>query len=279
MSELRKVYDETLNALRVTGSGGGGGTGTMSDQDANAVAITGGTIVGITDLAVADGGTGASTAATARTNLGLGTISTQAANSVTVTGGSVTGITDLAVADGGTAASDAATAFANLKQAATTSATGVSELATTAETTTGTDTARTVTPDGLAHSEYGVRTVELLVTDPTGAAITTGDGKAYFTVPTTLNGYNLIRANAALTTVSSSGLPTVQIANVTDTVDMLTTKITIDASELTSFTALTAAVIDTTRDDVATGDLLRVDVDVAGTGAKGLMVILAFQAP
>lgn len=38
-----------------------GGTGTMATQNANAVAITGGTITGITDLAVADGGTGAST--------------------------------------------------------------------------------------------------------------------------------------------------------------------------------------------------------------------------
>jgi hypothetical protein len=36
------------------------GLGTMSTQNANAVSITGGTITGITDLAVADGGTGAS---------------------------------------------------------------------------------------------------------------------------------------------------------------------------------------------------------------------------
>jgi hypothetical protein len=96
-------------------------------------------IEGGTDLPVTDGGTGASTASAARTNLGIGTIATQDANAVaitggtvsgvtlsssaatitggtvsgvtlsssaaTITGGSVTGITDLAVADGGTGVS------------------------------------------------------------------------------------------------------------------------------------------------------------------------------
>lgn len=67
-----------------------------------------------TDIAVADGGTGASTASGARTNLGLGTIATQDASNVSITGGAITGITDLAVADGGTGASDASGARTNL---------------------------------------------------------------------------------------------------------------------------------------------------------------------
>jgi hypothetical protein len=47
------------------------GLGTIATQAANNVNITGGSISSITDLAVVDGGTGASTASGARTNLGL----------------------------------------------------------------------------------------------------------------------------------------------------------------------------------------------------------------
>ncbi|MGV1752788.1 hypothetical protein [Agrobacterium sp. CG674] len=47
-----------------------GAIGNMTEQNASSVAITGGTIQGIADIAIADGGTGGSTAAAARANLG-----------------------------------------------------------------------------------------------------------------------------------------------------------------------------------------------------------------
>ena len=54
-----------------------GTIGTIASQDADAVAITGGTITGITDLAVADGGTGASSLTANAVLLGNGTSAVQ----------------------------------------------------------------------------------------------------------------------------------------------------------------------------------------------------------
>ena len=81
----------------------------------DSVAITGGTMSGLTSpLPVASGGTGASTEALARTNIGLGSIATQNASAVNITGGTITGVDPIAVVSGGTGASDAIVARNNL---------------------------------------------------------------------------------------------------------------------------------------------------------------------
>lgn len=63
----------------------------------------------------------------------------------------------LAIANNLSDVADAATSFANVKQAATETATGVLEKATTGEATTGTDTDRAVTPAGVA-AKLGAQT-------------------------------------------------------------------------------------------------------------------------
>lgn len=166
------------------------------------------------------------------------------------------------------------------------SASATVDYASLVEVNTGTETAKAVNPDALAGSYAGTKEVTVPVV-AAGTALTTGDGKAYFRVPSSLNGMNLVNASAAVTTTSSSGTPTVQIARGRQAsattahayVDMLSTLVTIDATEYDSKDATTAAVINASNDDVATGDLIRVDVDVAGTGTAGLYVTLNFQLP
>lgn len=180
-------------------------------------------------------------------------------------------------------------AFSNLHKsltAASDTVASVVELATAAETTTGTDAARAVTPDGLAGSDFGIRAFAVEVF-AAGTALTTGDGKKYIPIPAALAGFNLIRMHAILFAKSTSGTPTVQVARgrrpdattAHSFTDTMSTRITVDANEFDSRTAATAPVIDTSADDLADGDLLRIDVDVAGTAATGMWITFEAQKP
>jgi len=98
-------------------------------------------------------------------------------------------------------------------------------------------------------------------------ALTTGNAKVTFRMPFAMT---LTAVRASLTTASTSGLPTFDINEGGSTI--LSTKITIDANEKTSTTAATAAVISDTA--LADDAEITIDIDTAGTGAKGAKVYL-----
>lgn len=104
-----------------------------------------------------------------------------------------------------------------------------------------------------------------------------GDGADYFRIPALLDGKIIKSVHAAIYTASTSGNPTFQLHNQTVGVDVLSTRVTIDETEYTSYTAAVQPVVNTSNDGVSTGDLMRIDIDVAGTGAQGLDIIISFE--
>lgn len=126
----------------------------------------------------------------------------------------------------------------------------------------------------------------IVFNDATDVATGDGAGDVFWRVPALLNGWELVGvAGCHQTAGTGAGTDTtdIQVTRIRagTPVDMLSTKLTIDEDEVDSKDAATAAVINTSNDDVATGDRIRIDVDllVTGTVPKGLLVELEFKEP
>jgi len=102
--------------------------------------------------------------------------------------------------------------------------------------------------------------------------ITTGTNKLTMRAPFSMTLTKIPRAS--VNTVSSSGNPTVDI-NVGGTSILGANKLSIDVNEKTSTTAATATTLETSSitDDAE----ITFDIDVAGTGAKGLKIALYYK--
>ena len=112
------------------------------------------------------------------------------------------------------------------------------------------------------------------VADTIGPSV--GNGITHVTIPSTLDGKNLSSAQAHVYTAGTGSTTTVQLHNLTDGQDMLSTPITIDASEKDSSTAATPSVTGSYT-GVSTADVIRIDVDVVATNTLGLEVRMVFS--
>lgn len=119
----------------------------------------------------------------------------------------------------------------------------------------------------IAVSERNENEVLIIAIGDETTAITTGTAKTTFRMPFAMT---VTAVRASLTTDSSSGTPTFDINESGTTI--LSTKLTIDATEKTSTTAAVPAVI---SDSALADDAeMTIDVDVAGTGAAGAKIYI-----
>lgn len=121
----------------------------------------------------------------------------------------------------------------------------------------------------------GLSIYEIKVFDDEHTVIV-GDGAFIFEIPEDLDGSTLVKVEGYVTTVSSSGALEISLLNQTTGFGMLSTHLTIDASELNSKTAAIPTVIDPAHADVSWGDHIAINIIAAGTGAIGLGMILVF---
>ena len=108
-------------------------------------------------------------------------------------------------------------------------------------------------------------------------AITTGTSKVTFRAP---HAFTLTAVRGSLSTASTSGDPQIDVNKGGTSVFSSAQKLQIDANEKTSVTAAASPTINSGSPlAVSDDDEFTVDVDTAGTGAKGLKIALIGTRP
>ena len=103
-----------------------------------------------------------------------------------------------------------------------------------------------------------------------------GNDAGRLPIPADLDSYELIYVRAKVKTAPGAGGVTIQLHNIDNAVDMLSTEITIDNGETSSETAAAPPVINAANDHVDDGDDIRIDLD-AVNDAEGLQVEMGFR--
>lgn len=266
------------------------GTIELGDASANTLSASGGvlsiegkavyTATG-TDVALADGGTGASLTDPNADRIMFWDDSAGAVTWLAPSSGLAITTTSIAVDITGTTAETApatadelllydASAAANRKMTLENAFKVINSL-TTDSAPAGADFVPTYdtsasAPKKVAMTDLRAEVIVVAVSDET-TSITTGTAKVTFRMPFAMT---LTAVRASLSTASSSGNPAIDINE--SGVSIFSTTLTIDANEKTSTTAATAAVISDTS--LADDAEMTIDIDTAGTGAKGLKVAL-----
>jgi hypothetical protein len=171
----------------------------------------------------------------------------------------------------GTLSSGNATAIVD---ASSTTKAGKVELATEAETSTGTDATRAVTPDGLAGSVFGLC--------PVGAALveraTACTVAQFIDIPLSAK-FNGMELKSVVMNCTTAGTTGTMVGNIRKNgTAMLSVGVSIDSGETTSTTAATGYTIKTDgTEDVVTGDVLSFEItSLHTTAALGCSMVAEF---
>lgn len=125
--------------------------------------------------------------------------------------------------------------------------------------------------DLLAFQRYDILYIKCFKDDE---ALKVANGVLNFIIPDTLNNTKIVSVHGAVSVASTSGLPTARLYNITKGVYVLSTNVTIDANEYTSYTAETQPVVNASNNLLNTGDRMQIDLTAIGTGAKGFDMII-----